>query len=180
MNGPVAQQGLERWPAEPEVPGSSPGGPAIALFLILLAFSQVVVLVSSQQPHFDAVVVRGDIYTDWAIAMAYGITHGSWVIHLVANNEEEVLSLLSGFIRFKKSVSILIIGAPNAVPIEFENRVRSLGASVSRVGGATRLDTSLLLAVNYWSNCKSLILVDGLNSSSIWLRFQRPLKGVHL
>ncbi len=165
MNGPVAQQGLERWPAEPEVPGSSPGGPAIALFLILLAFSQVVVLVSSQQPHFDAVVVRGDIYTDWAIAMAYGITHGSWVIHLVANNEEEVLSLLSGFIRFKKSVSILIIGAPNAVPIEFENRVRSLGASVSRVGGATRLDTSLLLAVNYWSNCKSLILVDGLNSS---------------
>jgi len=123
------------------------------------------VVIHAQQPHFDAVVVRGDIYTDWAIAMAYGITHGSWVIHLTANNEGEVLSLLSGFMRFKKSVSILIIGAPNAVPIEFENRVRDLGASVTRVGGATRLDTSLSLAVNYWSDCKSLVLVDGLNSS---------------
>ncbi len=165
MNGPVAQQGSERRPAEPEVPGSSPGGPAVALFLIFLTLSQSVIVVYAQQPHFDAVVVRGDIYTDWAIAMAYGITHGSWVVHLTADNEEEVLSLLSGFMRFKKSVSILIIGAPNAVPIEFENRVRILGASVSRVGGATRLDTSLSLAVNYWSDCKSLILVDGLNSS---------------
>ncbi len=165
MNGPVAQQGLERRPAEPEVPGSSPGGPAIALLLILLIFSQAAVIISAQQPHFDAVVVRGDIYTDWAVAMAYGITHGSWVIHLTADNEGEVLSLLSGFMRFRKSVSILIIGAPNAVPTEFENRIRSMGASVSRVGGATRLDTSLSLAVNYWSDCESLVLADGLNSS---------------
>ncbi len=165
MNGPVAQQGLERRPAEPEVPGSSPGGPAIALLLMLLILSQAAAGISAQQPHFDAVVVRGDIYTDWAVAMAYGITHGSWVIHLTASNEEEVLSLLSGFMRFRKSVSILIIGAPNAVPVEFENHVRSMGASVSRVGGATRLDTSLSLAVNYWSDCKSLVLADGLNSS---------------
>ena len=27
--GPVAQLGPERWPPEPEAPGSSPGGPAI-------------------------------------------------------------------------------------------------------------------------------------------------------
>ncbi len=162
MSGPVAQQGSERRPAEPEVPGSSPGGPAILLLVLLIV---PLIPISGQQPRFDAVVVRGDIYTDWAVAMAYGITHGSWVIHLTADNEAEVLNLLSGFMRFRKGVNILIIGAPNAVPIEFEEKLRRMGATVSRIGGATRLDTSLLLAMYYWSDCESVVLADGLNSS---------------
>ena len=167
MNGPVAQQGSERRPAEPEVPGSSPGGPAITISLLILLIILTIPLDVSpaQHPYFDAVVVRGDIYTDWAVAMAYGITHGSWVIHLTSDNEEEVLNLLAGFMRFRKGVSILIIGAPNAVPIEFEERLRGMGATVRRIGGATRLDTSLLLAMYYWSDCRTLVLADGLNSS---------------
>ncbi|GEM_PF-739570 len=162
MSGPVAQQGSERRPAEPEVPGSSPGGPAILLLIILII---PLIPLSGQQARFDAVIVRGDIYTDWAVAMAYGITHGSWVMHLTADNEGEVLNLLSGFMRFRKGMSILIIGAPNAVPIEFEEKLRRMGATVSRIGGATRLDTSLLLAMYYWNDCDSVVLADGLNSS---------------
>ncbi len=162
MGGPVAQQGSERRPAEPEVPGSSPGGPAILLLILLLV---PLLPLHGQSPHFDAVIVRGDIYSDWAVAMAYGITHGSWVMHLTADNEGEVLKLLSGFMRFRKGMSILIIGAPNAVPIEFEDRLRGMGVTVSRIGGATRLDTSLLLAMYYWNDCDSVVLADGLNSS---------------
>ncbi len=162
MGGPVAQQGSERRPAEPEVPGSSPGGPAILLLIVLII---PLIPLSGQPAHFDAVIVRGDIYTDWAVAMAYGITHGSWVMHLTADNEGEVLNLLSGFMRFRKGMSILIIGAPNAVPIEFEEKLRGMGVTVSRIGGATRLDTSLLLAMYYWNDCESVVLADGLNSS---------------
>ena len=164
MGGPVAQKGSERRPAEPEVAGSSPAGPAILVFLIVLGLLSPIA-VTAQGASFDAVIVRGDIYTDWAVAMAYGITHGSWVVHLTTYNEREVLNLLSGLMRFRKGINILIIGAPNAVPMEFEDKIRSIGADVKRIGGPTRLDTSLLLAMYYWNDCKSLILSDGFNSS---------------
>ncbi|RDD54162.1 MAG: hypothetical protein BA066_00955 [Candidatus Korarchaeota archaeon NZ13-K] len=116
-------------------------------------------------PPFDAVIVRGDIYTDWVVAMSYGMTHGSWIVQLTPENEEEVLRLVSGLSSFKRGISILIVGSPNAVPAEFEGRLERMGITVKRVGGATRLDTSLYLVINYWRDCESLVLVDGFNSS---------------
>jgi uncharacterized membrane protein len=97
--------------------------------------------------------------------MSYGMSHGSWIIQLTPTNENEVLKLITGLAGFKRNISILIVGAPNAVPIEFEEKLQNLGIVVKRVGGATRLDTSLYLAINYWRDCKSLVLVDGFNSS---------------
>ncbi|MCS7102426.1 MAG: hypothetical protein NZ992_00915 [Candidatus Korarchaeum sp.] len=117
------------------------------------------------EPSFDAVVVRGDIYTDWIVAMSYGMTHGSWIVQLTPANEDEVLRLIAGLSSFKRDISILIVGAPNAVPNEFEEKLEKMGITVKRVGGATRLDTSLYLVINYWRDCKSLVLVDGFNSS---------------
>ena len=160
MSGPVAQQGSERRPAEPKVAGSSPAGPALLLIFLIMPLAQV-----GAQQSFDAVVVRGDIYTDWIIAMSYGMSHGSWIVQLTSTNENEVLKLITGLAGFKRNISILIVGAPNAVPIDFEGKLQSLGIIVKRVGGATRLDTSLYLAINYWRDCKSLVLVDGFNSS---------------
>lgn len=163
MSGPVAQQGSERRPAEPKVAGSSPAGPASLLMLLLLFSSTTLQVVC--EPSFDAVIVRGDIYTDWIIAMSYGMTHGSWIVQLTPANEDEVLRLVAGLSSFKKGISILIIGAPNAVPNEFEEKLERMGMTVKRVGGATRLDTSLYLVINYWRDCESLVLVDGFNSS---------------
>ena len=160
MSGPVAQQGSERRPAEPKVAGSSPAGPALLLTLLLIPCVQI-----SGDPSFDAVIVRGDIYTDWIIAMSYGITHGSWIVQLTPANEEEVINLISGLMRFKKEVNVLIVGAPNAVPTQFEENLERLGLTVKRVGGATRLSTSLYLVINYWRDCESIVLVDGFNSS---------------
>ena len=160
MSGPVAQQGSERRPAEPKVAGSSPAGPALLLIFLILPLAHV-----GAQQNFDAVIVRGDIYTDWIIAMSYGMSHGSWIVQLTSTNEDEVLRLITGLASFKRDISILIVGAPNAVPMEFEEKLQSLGVVVKRVGGATRLDTSLYLAINYWRDCKSLVLVDGFNSS---------------
>ena len=160
MSGPVAQQGSERRPAEPKVAGSSPAGPALLLIFLILPLAHV-----EAQQNFDAVVVRGDIYTDWIIAMSYGMSHSSWIIQLTPTNENEVLKLITGLAGFKRNISILVVGAPNAVPIEFEEKLQNLGIVVKRVGGATRLDTSLYLAINYWRDCKSLVLVDGFNSS---------------
>jgi uncharacterized membrane protein len=97
--------------------------------------------------------------------MSYGMSHSSWIIQLTPTNENEVLKLITGLAGFKRNISILVVGAPNAVPIEFEEKLQNLGIVVKRVGGATRLDTSLYLAINYWRDCKSLVLVDGFNSS---------------
>ena len=166
MGGPVAQNGSERRPAEPEVPGSSPGGPAMLLLLLILIPSLIAPSAAlAQGPRFDAVIVRGDIYPDWAVAMAYGLTHGSWVLHLTEDNEPEVLGLLRGLMSFRGGASILIVGQPNAISIEFEERLKSMGARVSRIGGSTRLETSLQLVIYYWRDCETVVISDGLNST---------------
>ncbi|MEM2219148.1 MAG: hypothetical protein QXV05_00470 [Candidatus Korarchaeum sp.] len=132
------------------------------MFLFLLSSMTLQVICD---PSFDAVIVRGDIYTDWIIAMSYGMTHGSWIVQLTPTNEDEVLRLVAGLSSFRRGISILIVGAPNAVPSEFEEKLEGMGITVKRVGGATRLDTSLYLVINYWRDCESLVLVDGFNSS---------------
>ena len=173
MSGPVAQHGSERRPAEPEVGGSSPPGPALLLVFLLLF---TVVPVKGQTPIFDAVIVRGDIYPDWLIASAYAVTHKMWVIHLTSYNEQDVLKMLEGLKSYKDRVQVLIVGAPNAVSLEFEGKLRSLGIMVSRIGGATRYDTSLLLAVNFWRDCEKIVLVNGLRVDQYMTALSLALK----
>ncbi len=173
MSGPVAQHGLERRPAEPEVGGSSPPGPALLLLVLLIIPT---FQVSGQGPVFDAVIVRGDIYPDWLIASAYAVTHKMWVIHLTSYNEQDVLKMLEGLKSYKKEVQVLIVGAPNAVSLDFEGKLRSLGIMVSRIGGATRYDTSLLLAINFWRDCKKVVLANGLRVDQYMMALSMALK----
>ncbi len=173
MGGPVAQHGLERRPAEPEVGGSSPPGPALFLLVVLLI---PLIQISGQGPVFDAVIVRGDIYPDWLIASAYAVTHKMWVIHLTSYNEQDVLKMLEGLKSYKEKVQVLIVGAPNAVSLDFEGKLRNLGIMVSRIGGATRYDTSLLLAINFWRDCEKIVLANGLRVDQYMMALSMALK----
>ena len=128
--------------------------------IVLLNFSA-----SSAQPEevgFDAIVVRGDIYADWTIAMAYGIYRGIPVITLIPGlNDEEVLSMVSGLASFKESPRVMLVGDKRAVPEEFRIRLESRGISVSRFGGPTRFDTALYVLTQLWSDAETIVVVDG-------------------
>ncbi len=120
---------------------------------------------SSAQPEgveFDAIVVRGDIYADWTIAMAYGIYRGIPVITLIPGlNDEEVLSMVSGLTSFKETPRVMFVGDKRAVPEEFRMKLESQGISVSRFGGPTRFDTALYVLTQLWSDAETMVVVDG-------------------
>ncbi len=132
--------------------------------LILVLTTLSALQVGTQQPQaptYGAIVVRGDIYADWTLAMAFSMKERIPVLTLYKEvNEEEVIGVLTSLSEARRSV--LIVGDSMAVPRGFEIILKSMGIDVDRVGGATRSDTSLQMIIRgFWVESKELIVVDG-------------------
>ncbi|RLG44567.1 MAG: hypothetical protein DRN92_07795 [Thermoproteota archaeon] len=120
--------------------------------------------VSTQQPQgptYGAIVVRGDIYADWTLAMAFSMKERVPVLTLYKEvNEEEVIGVLTSLSEARRSV--LIVGDSMAVPRGFEIILKSMRIDVDRVGGATRADTSLQMIIRgFWADSRELVVVNG-------------------
>ncbi len=136
---------------------------ALACFTLVLIVVPAA-LVRSQQPPastYGAIVVRGDIYADWTLAMAFSMKERIPVLTLFKEvNEEEVIGVLTSLLEARRSV--LIVGDSMAVPRDFEIILKSMRIDVDRVGGATRADTSLQMIIRgFWAESKELVVVDG-------------------
>ncbi len=117
-------------------------------------------LTSAQAPTYGAIVVRGDIYADWTLAMALSMKERVPVLTLFEENQEEIIRVLRSLSGGRRSV--LIVGDSMAVSKEFEIILKSMGIDVDRVGGATRADTSLQMIIRgFWTDSTELIVVDG-------------------
>ena len=114
-----------------------------------------------QGSTYGAIVVRGDIYADWTLAMAFSMKERVPVLTLYKEvNEEEVIGVLTSLSEARRSV--LIVGDSMAVPKGFETVLKSMRIDVDRVGGATRADTSLQMIIRgFWAESRELIVVDG-------------------
>jgi len=132
----------------------------LALFLVILPTARI----RTQQPSaptYGAIVVRGDIYADWTLAMAFSMKERVPVLTLFKEvNQEEVIGVLTSLSEARRSV--LIVGDSMAVPRDFEIILKSMRIDVDRVGGATRADTSLQMIIRgFWMDSRELIIVDG-------------------
>ncbi len=133
---------------------------ALALISVVVIFSA---LPLSAQQIFAVIIVRGDIYPDWTVSMAYAHKIGSFVVQLFpGKNDREVLNLIGGLARFERNTTVLIVGDPMAVPDYFVGELEGMGVRCVRVGGLTRAETSINLASYYWKDAKGIVLVDGL------------------
>ena len=131
------------------------------LTLLLVIAPSVQVHTQQLAPTYGAIVVRGDIYADWTLAMSLSMKERVPVLTLFKEvNEEEVIGVLTSLSTARRSV--LIVGDFMAVPRDFEIVLKSMRIDVDRVGGATRADTSLQMIIRgFWTESKELILVDG-------------------
>ncbi len=133
-----------------------------ALALIAVVMALPILSVNAQQT-FAVIIVRGDIYPDWTVSMAYAHKIGSFVVQLFpGKNDREVLNLIEGLVRFNRNTTVLIVGDPMAVPDYFVDELEGIGVRCVRVGGLTRAETSINLASYYWKDAEGIVLVDGL------------------
>ncbi|MDK2464073.1 MAG: helix-turn-helix domain-containing protein [Candidatus Korarchaeota archaeon] len=135
------------------------------LLALLLAASIAVPAAAQAQPaggQFEAIVVRGDIYADWTVAVAYGLHRDIPVITLIPGiNDDEVVSMVLGLTSFDETPRVMVVGDRRAVPEDFVIRLESQGVAVSRFGGPTRFDTAIYVTTQLWGDADTLIVVDG-------------------
>ncbi len=136
--------------------------PPLALMLAALTAAAAPARAQPAGGQFEAIVVRGDIYADWTVAMAYGLHRDIPVITILPGiNDDEVVSMLLGLASFDETPRVMVVGDRRAVPDDFVVRLESRGVAVSRFGGPTRFDTAIYVTTQLWGDAETLVVVDG-------------------
>ncbi len=134
--------------------------------ILLMGLTLLTMGVSSYQQFFSAILVRGDIYPDWVIAMAYAQKQGIPVLTVVERSvlTSETRELLRGLARLG-SGRVLIVGDTLAISSSVEEDLSALGLNVVRIAGVRRIETSVDFTWRLWPDADCIILADGWDTS---------------
>jgi len=103
-------------------------------------------------PPYDLIIVRNDNLIDYIVALPYSRLLG---IPILPVNPEELdtttLAQLQSYEQFGW-YKVLVIGDYKAISQRVQEQLISLGFQVTRIGGATRVDTSVKLAEEFYPN----------------------------
>ncbi|WP_456420963.1 cell wall-binding repeat-containing protein [Thermococcus sp.] len=143
--------------------GRSSGILIIALVLIFLTplFHPVVAQVPWESSPYDLIIVRNDNLIDYIVALPYSRLLG---VPILPVNPEELdtttLAQLQSYEQFGW-YKVLVIGDYKAISQKVQEQLISLGFQVTRIGGATRVDTAAKLAEEFYPNgAKTVILAS--------------------
>ena len=135
--------------------------------------TNIAVLKAANVSSQELLIASGLSYADALSGSAVGLP-----IMLVGK------TLTDAQVSYLKSLSgkkATVIGGPGAVSEEAATAVGKCGKSVSRLGGATRYETSLLVAQKYFPSAPTLALAyglsfpDGLCGGALAMRYKCPL-----
>ncbi|MBP1911140.1 cell wall-binding repeat-containing protein [Thermococcus stetteri] len=124
--------------------------PATAV-IVLFVFQMVLPAVSAQNNEYDLILVRNDDLIDYIVALPYS-KHLD--VPILPVNPQELdpatLAQLQSYEQFGW-YHVLVIGDYQAISQKVQEQLMSLGFQVTRIGGATRVDTAANLAKEFYS-----------------------------
>jgi len=134
---------------------------AMVLVLMVSQVQPVVAQTSGESPPYDLIIVRNDNLIDYIIALPYSSLLGIPVLPVDPNElDTATLAQLQSYYQFGW-YKVLVIGDYQAISQKVQEQLMSLGFQVTRIGGATRVDTSVKLAEAFYPNgARTVILAS--------------------
>ncbi|WP_297514045.1 cell wall-binding repeat-containing protein [Thermococcus sp.] len=134
---------------------------ALVLMFIPPLVHPVGAQVPGESPPYDLIIVRNDNLIDYIVALPYSRLLG---IPILPVNPDELdtttLAQLQSYEQFGW-YKVLVIGDYKAISQKVQEQLISLGFQVTRIGGATRVDTSVKLAEEFYPDgAKTVILAS--------------------
>ncbi|AHF80725.1 cell wall-binding repeat-containing protein [Thermococcus paralvinellae] len=132
--------------------------------LILLAVSLVSltlfpVKAQENKPQYDLIIVRNDDLIDYIVALPYSKKTNAPILPVNPKMlDEKTRAQLYSYAQLGWR-NVLIIGNSNAVSKEVEDELLSLGFSVTRIGGEVRTETAEKLAVAFYPQGSSTVVL---------------------
>lgn len=129
--------------------------------VILICLPLMLIPAASAYVKYDAIVVRGDIPTDYIIASIYA---GTQKIPLVLLNPQSisdpVKSELLGF-RSRDYELLLIVGGEDAISASVEQELKDMGFLVNRLWDWNRYGTAARVALDLWKESDTVVIAKG-------------------
>ncbi|WP_297467578.1 cell wall-binding repeat-containing protein [Thermococcus sp.] len=106
----------------------------------------------TESPPYDLIIVRNDNLIDYIVALPYSKLLGVPILPVNPNElDTATLAQLQSYEQFGW-YKVLVIGDYKAISQKVQEQLISLGFQVTRIGGATRVDTSVKLAEEFYPN----------------------------
>ena len=119
--------------------------------------TNIEILKESGVTNEEIIISTGNNFADSLSASASGKP-----ILLVNNKTGKLTDAQEAYLKTLSTSKFYIIGGENAVPASIEKAVKTFG-SVERIGGATRYETSVMVADKFTSNPEAIVLAYGQN-----------------
>jgi len=132
---------------------------AFLMFLTLLASVPQVHAQTGNLPKYDLIIVRNDNLIDYIVALPYSKLLG---VPILPVNPKELdyttLAQLQSYEQFGW-YRVLVIGDYQAISQKVQEQLISLGFQVTRLGGATRVDTAVKLAEEFYPEGSETVVI---------------------
>ncbi|AFK22271.1 cell wall-binding repeat-containing protein [Pyrococcus sp. ST04] len=149
---------------------------------IILVIAIISNLVMASPPQYDLIIVRNDDIIDYLIALPYSHLLNIPILPVNPKKLDKITEAqLYSYIQLGRN-SVLIVGNANAVSLEVEDKLKSMGFKVTRIGGADRTETAEKLALHFYPNgSKTVVLASAwdygstLAASEFAMKYKYPL-----
>ena len=135
------------------------GAAVIIAFAILLLIPPVCSQPVAQGTSYDLIIVRNDNLIDYIMALPYAKLLGVPILPVDPNElDTTTLAQLQSYEQFGWD-RVLVVGDYQAISQRVQEQLISLGFQVTRIGGATRVDTSVKLAEAFYPDGSDTVIV---------------------
>ena len=130
-------------------------------FIVLLTLLASLPQVHAQAngPRYDLIIVRNDNLIDYIVALPYSKLLG---VPILPVNPKELdyttLAQLQSYEQFGW-YRVLVVGDYQAISQKVQEQLISLGFQVTRLGGATRVDTAVKLAEEFYPDGSQTVIL---------------------
>ena len=129
--------------------------------LVLMSLISLVhpVHAQTESSPYDIIIVRNDNLIDYIVAIPYSKLLGVPILPVNPNElDTATLAQLQSYEQFGW-YKVLVIGDYKAISQKVQEQLISLGFQVTRIGGATRVDTSVKLAEEFYPNGANTVVL---------------------
>jgi len=131
----------------------------IALAVLLMALPHVHSQPQAAKPSYDLIIVRNDNLIDYIMALPYAKLLG---VPILPVNPKELdattLAQLQSYEQFGW-YRVLVIGDYQAISQKVQEQLINLNFQVTRIGGATRVDTAVKLAEEFYPEGSDTVII---------------------
>ncbi|WP_297499304.1 cell wall-binding repeat-containing protein [Thermococcus sp.] len=136
-------------------------GRKVLAFIVLLILipSLLPAVHAAGEPRYDLIIVRNDNLIDYIVALPYSKLLG---VPILPVNPKELdyttMAQLQSYEQFGW-YKVLVIGDYQAISQKVQEQLINLGFQVTRLGGATRVDTAVKLAEEFYPEGSETVII---------------------